>query len=268
MDQPDPPKPARTDPAAPAQSDPAQPAPPNKAEPAQLASAEPTPPDPAEQRAQPTPAQPARPGPADPAQHLRRQMRWLQAIVLLGFAVIAGALYWQSRVIGNELDATERPFIAFKGAEFLPVTGTGQPAWQFVGTWENAGNTNAVNLRAQVSVWTGPGLQEGFTKSEAAPNPIGPLTLGPRTSVTVPDFTLPAETLTAAKQTPGYVAFWGVARYDEARPDRPSHTTRFCYFITWVGGDPMRDGRLDVRFNACRVGNCTDDSCLAQGYAP
>jgi hypothetical protein len=259
MDQPDPGRPARPDSAESAQADLAAPAQPDPAATVPSAPAEPAP---------PALAEPARLGPAEPVRHLRRQMHWLQAIVLLGFAAIAGALYWQSRVIGDQLDATERPFIAFKQPEFLPVIGTGQPAWQFVGTWENAGNTNAVNLRAQVSVWAGPGLQEGFTKSEAAPNPIGPLTLGPRTSVTVPDFTLPAETLVAAKQTPGYVAFWGVARYDEARPYRPSHTTRFCYFITWVGGDPMRDTRLDVRFNACRVGNCTDESCLAQGYSP
>jgi hypothetical protein len=206
--------------------------------------------------------------PPDPMQLLRRRIRWLQVIVLLGFAGVAGALYWQSQVIRDALDATERPFIAFKRAEFLPVTGTGQPAWQFVGEWANSGNTNAVNMRAQVSVWTGPGLEGDFTKSEAAPNPIGPMTLGPRTTITVPDLTLPAETLVEAKKTPGYIAIWGLARYGEGRPARPAHIMRFCYFVTWIGGDPMRDTRLDVRSNTCRAGNCTDHACTAQGYAP
>jgi hypothetical protein len=206
------------------------------------------------------------PDSAEPAGHLHRQVRWLQVIVLLGFAGIAAALYWQSRVIGNDLAEAERPFIAFKEGRFLPVTGTGQPAWQFVATWENAGNTGAVDLRAQVSVWSGPGLQPGFTKADAAPNPIGPVTLGPRTTVTVPDFTLPAETLVAAKQSPGFLAIWGVARYHEAVPGRPAHITRFCQFVTWIGGDPTRDTALDVRYNACREGNCTDAVCTAQGY--
>jgi len=200
-------------------------------------------------------------------QSLRRQVRWLQVIVVVGFAGIAGALYWQSRVIGDELAAAQRPFIAFKEGRFLPVTGTGQPAWQFVGVWENAGNTGATDLRAQVSVWSGSGLQPGFTKSDGSANPIGPLTLGPRTSVTVPDFTLPAETLVAAKQSPGFLAIWGVARYRESRPDRPSHTTRFCNYVTWVSGDPIHNTALDIRYNACGEGNCTDEACVAQGYA-
>jgi hypothetical protein len=203
---------------------------------------------------------------AKPLQSLRRQMRWLQLIVVVGIAGIAGALYWQSRVISDDLADAQRPFVAFKEGRFLPVTGTGQPAWQFVGVWENAGNTNAIDLRVQVSVWSGAGLQPGFTKTDASSNPIGPLTLGPRTAVTVPDFTLPAETLLGAKQSPGFVTIWGVARYHEARPGRPSHTTRFCNFVTWVGGDPTRSTALDVRYNACGEGNCTDEACVAQGY--
>ncbi len=72
------------------------------------------------------------PDPAEPVHRLRRQIRWLQAIVLLGFAGIAGALYWQSQVIATSLADAQRPFVAFKDGQFLPVTGTGQPAWQFL----------------------------------------------------------------------------------------------------------------------------------------
>ncbi len=202
-----------------------------------------------------------------PLLRLRRQMRWLQVFVVVGFAGIGGALYWQARVIREELVDAQRPFVAFKEGRFLPVTGTGQPAWQFVAVWENGGNTSAIDLHAQVSVWTGPGLQAGFTKSDASPNPTGPLTLGPHTIVTIPDFTLPADALLGAKQSPGFIAIWGEAQYREARGDRPSHTTRFCNFVTWLRGDPARDTALDIRYNACREGNCTDEACVAQGYA-
>jgi hypothetical protein len=207
------------------------------------------------------------PDTTDPVLPLRRQIRWLQVIVAVGALGIAGALYWQSQMIGDDLAEAQRPFVAFKEGRFLPVTGTGQPAWQFVGIWENAGNTSAVDLRARVSVWSGPGLQPGFTKADSSPNPVGPLTLGPRTTVTVPDFTLPAETLVAARQSPGFITVWGVATYREARSGRPSHTTRFCNVVTWVGGDPMRNTALDIRYNACGEGNCTDAACVAQGYA-
>jgi hypothetical protein len=202
-----------------------------------------------------------------PLLSLRRQMRWLQVFVVVGFAGIGGALYWQARVIGEELADVQRPFVALKEGRFLPVTGTGQPAWQFVAVWENGGNTSAIDLQVQVSVWTGPGLQAGFTKSDASPNPTGALTLGPHTTVTIPDFTLPADALLGAKQSPGFIAIWGVARYREARGERPSHTMRFCNFVTWLRGDPARDTALDIRYNACREGNCTDETCVAQGYA-
>lgn len=207
------------------------------------------------------------PDPASPVHSLRRQIRWLQMIVLLGFAGIAGALYWQGRVVATSVADAQRPFVAFKDGQFLPVTGTGQPAWQFVGLWDNDGNTNAVDLRVQVSVWTGAGLQPGFTKTASA-NPIGGLTLGPRTTLTVPDFTLPAETLAAAKQSPGFLAIWGMAKYREEAPGRPEHTTRFCDYVTWIDGDPLHDVRLGVRYNACREGNCTDSACVAQGFPP
>ena len=75
------------------------------------------------------------PDDAKPSRGLHRQIRWLQALVVVGFAGIAAALYWQSRVIGNELAQSQRPFVAFKEGRFLPVTGTGQPAWQFVAVW-------------------------------------------------------------------------------------------------------------------------------------
>ena len=60
---------------------------------------------------------------------------------------------------------------------------------------------------------------------------------------------------------------WGEARYREARGGRPLHITRFCNFVTWLRGDPSRDTALDIRYNACREGNCTDETCVAQGYA-
>lgn len=213
---------------------------------------------------EPTP----KPDPAEPMHRLRRQIRWLQVIVLLGFAGIAGALYWQNREIALSLADAQRPFVAFKDGQFLPVTGSGQPAWQFVGLWENGGNTTAVDLRVQLSVWAGAGLQPGFTKTEASANPVGGLTLGPKTTLTVPDFTLPAETLVAAKQSPGFLAIWGVAKYQDATPGRPARTTRFCNYVTWIDGDPMHDIRLGPRYNACREGNCTDAACVAQGYPP
>jgi hypothetical protein len=208
------------------------------------------------------------PDPAEPVHRLRRQIRWLQVIVVLGFVGIAGALYWQAHVIGTDLAEARRPFVAFKDGQFLPVTGTGQPAWQFVATWENAGNTTAVDLQTQISYWTGAGLEPGFTKKEASPSLTGSLTLGPRTTLTVPDFTLPAQSLLAAKQSPGFLAIWGVARYREPIAGRPVHTTRFCNYVTWIDGDPMHDVRLAVRTNACREGNCTDEACFAQGYPP
>ena len=130
-------------------------------------------------------------------------------------------------MIGEALADVQRPFVAFKDGQFLPVTGTGQPGWQFVAVWENGGNSSTIDLQAQVSVWTGPGLQAGFTKSDASPNPSGPLMLGPHTIVTIPDFALPADALRGAKQSPGFIAIWGVARYREVRGDRPSHTMRF-----------------------------------------
>lgn len=209
----------------------------------------------------------AAPDPAEQVHRLRRQIRGLQVIVLLGFVGIAAVLYWQSRVIASSVADAQRPFVAFKDGQFLPVTGTGQPAWQFVGVWDNDGNSNAVDLQVQVSVWTGAGLQPGFTKTASA-NPIANLTLGPRTTLSVPDFTLPAETLAAAKQSPGFLAIWGVAKYQEETPGRPVHITRFCDYVTWIDGDPLHDVRLGVRYNACREGNCTDSACVAQGYTP
>ena len=208
------------------------------------------------------------PDPAEPVHRLRRQVRWLQAIMVLGFAGIAGALYWQSRAIADRLANAERPFVAFKDGQFLPVTGNNQPAWQYVESWENGGNTNARDLAVQVSYWTGAGLQPGFTRHVISSNPIGSLTLGPRTTLTVPDFTLPADTLVAAKQSPGFLTIWGVARYHEEAPSRPQHTTRFCDYVTWVDGDPMHGLHLAVRYNACREGNCTDQACVEQGYPP
>jgi hypothetical protein len=208
------------------------------------------------------------PDPAAELSRLRRQIRWLQVIVLLGFVGVAGALYWQTRQVGTSLADVERPFVTFKDGQFLPVTGNGQPAWQFVGAWDNAGNTTAVDLQAQISYWTGAGLEPGFTKKNPSANPTGALTLGPRTTITVPDFTVPAQALVAAKQSPGFIAIWGVARYREAAPDRPTHTTRFCEYVTWIDGDPLHDVRLAVRTNACREGNCTDEACVAQGYPP
>jgi hypothetical protein len=205
---------------------------------------------------------------AEPLERLRRHIRWLQVIVAVGFVAIAGALYWQGHVVANSVADAQRPFVAFKDGQFLPVTGNGQPAWQFVGLWDNDGNTNALDLQVQISLWTGAGLQPGFTKKDASSNPIGGLTLGPRTTLTVPDFTLPAEALAAAKHAPGYLAIWGVARYREEAPGRPAHVTRFCNYVTWVDGDPMHDLRLAVRYNACREGNCTDAACVAEGYAP
>ena len=204
-----------------------------------------------------------------PLLRLRRQMRWLQVFVVVGFAGIGGALYWQARVIGEELADVQRPFVALKEGRFLPVTGTGQPAWQFVAVWENGGNTSAIDLHAQVSVWTGPGLQAGFTKSDASPNPTGPLTLGPHTTVTIPDFTLPAMTHCAALNLiSGFIAIWGVARRaGGAGGVGLSPAMRFCNFVTWLRGDPARDTALDIRYNACREGNCTDETCVAQGYA-
>jgi hypothetical protein len=93
------------------------------------------------------------------------------------------------------------------------------------------------------------------------------LTLGPHTTVTIPDFTLPADALLGAMQSPGFIAIWGVARYCEARGDRLSHTMRFCNFVTWLRGDPAQDTALDIHYNACREGDCTDEACVGQGYA-
>ena len=72
------------------------------------------------------------PDDTEPLLSLRRQMGWLQVFVLGGFAGVGGALYWQARVISEELADVQRLFVAFKEGRFLPVTGTGQPAWHFV----------------------------------------------------------------------------------------------------------------------------------------
>jgi hypothetical protein len=208
---------------------------------------------------------------SDPAQlvrRLRRSLRWFQIVMLLAFAGLAGVVYWQNRSMEAALARTQRAFVVLKEAKFLPVwRGTNDLAWQFVAEWENAGNTNAEDMITRIDRWTGPGLVPGFTKTTMLSSDRPPFALGPRTTVKLPDFRLPSQAMVAAKQTQEFLVIWGSAAYRDAGPGGKRHVTRFCYEVTWIGGDPTNAGStLDVRYDWCKEGNCTDEDCVRQGY--
>jgi hypothetical protein len=200
---------------------------------------------------------------------VRRSQRWFQIVMLLAFAGLAGVVYWQGRSIQAALANTQRAFVVLKDATFLPVRhGTNELAWQFADEWENAGNTNSEDLTTQISYWTGPGLSPGFSKTMVSPSRRRPFTLGPHATVKLPSFILSQEALGAARQSPGFLIIWGSAIYRDVLPGHGRRMTRFCYRVTWIGGDPANaDNNLDVRYDRCSEGNCSDEDCARQGYA-
>jgi hypothetical protein len=207
--------------------------------------------------------------PTDPdyAPRLKRAFRRLEVLVLLGFLALGAFLYWQGRQYRLALHDIQRPVVVLRDIKFLPVhRADGALSWQFVAYWENAGITGARAAQSDVHYWTGP-VTPGFSRMKPNDFLSEQFDLGPRETINRPYFSIPAEAMAAAKETPDYLIIWGGAIYHEARPGGGPHMTRFCYVVTGVGGDPANPAvPLDVRTNWCREGNCTDDDCLTQGY--
>jgi hypothetical protein len=170
--------------------------------------------------------------------------------------VIIGALYtyfaWrQWQAIKEQAQLTKDSLIADKRAfvfadsftqTFEPDPSTGLYNWRLRPRWRNTGSTSTSKLRVyvQCEIRNSP-LPANYTfpqEQNDAKGMIGPhheMLGGPapqRTGITPED-------ILAAQQFKKFIYLWGWAKYFDAFPDTPEHTTHFCWLIL-VTGDPKQ----------------------------
>lgn len=192
-------------------------------------------------------------------------LKWLTFLAAAGAAAFAGAQAFYTR------EASEdglRAFVVLKAIKVLPITnGNKDVAWQFIPVWENAGSTPTRDLHMHLSAWWQPGLLPGFTKTDIGPSEGTLSVLGPKATTNFPFITVPDYVIKLARQTPGLLRIWGWAKYKDIFWHSDRHSTRFCYIGSWINGHPDDAGSgLDIRYNLCPEGNCTDTECDAEGY--
>lgn len=210
-------------------------------------------------------------------------------VVTAIYAVFAGiqscAMLESNRINHDSLIAVQRAFIHFKQVEAKGVMIKDDPTalpsrqWNFIATFENSGNTPAIEVVNTFNIIdhlpTGQEFIHLVKQSDLRKTVVGPkapLYLGPQRRTQ--DFLFGADALKPAAKfktflTDRTVIFLGWIAYRDAFPATELHITEFCQQLAVITlafkENPPKVlptyPLFDFSFQACREHNCTDEYC-------